>query len=189
MTKSPNPQLDETTISSEQIFKGKVISLQVDTVELPNGTQGKREIIRHPGAVAVLAVREGKLLLVNQYRQAMGRCELEIPAGKLEVGEDPMEAAQRELKEETGYDCSKIRLLHSFYTSPGFADEIIHLYLAEDLIEGASSPDEDEFVEVHEADLAEVKKYVADGWIADAKTLLAVYMWELAMNTGQFGHA
>ncbi|WP_410768288.1 NUDIX hydrolase [Fontibacillus sp. BL9] len=182
-----NDQLNEKTISTEPVFSGKVISLQIDTVELPDGSRATREIIRHPGAVAVLAVKDGRLLLVDQFRQAMGRCELEIPAGKLEKGEDPLEAAQRELQEETGYRCGKISLLHSFYTSPGFADEIIHLYLAEELTAGEMAPDEDEFLEVIEASFEEVQQYIAEGRIADAKTILAAYIWQhqLTLKTEQ----
>ncbi|MNH87340.1 ADP-ribose pyrophosphatase [compost metagenome] len=188
MNKSPNPALNEKIISTKPIFSGKIISLQIDTVELPDGSTGEREVIKHPGAIAVLAVRDGRILLVDQFRTPLGRCELEIPAGKLEKGEDPLEAAQRELQEETGYTAGKISLLHSFYTSPGFADEIIHLYLAEDLKQGESAPDEDEFLEVHEATLQEVKRYMSEGWISDAKTMLGVYIWELASHTGRFGH-
>ncbi len=176
-----NEQLQEKTISTEPVFSGKVISLQIDTVELPDGTQATREIVRHPGAVAVLAVKDGRLLLVDQYRQAMARCELEIPAGKLEKGENPLEAARRELQEETGYRCGKLTQLHSFYTSPGFADEIIHLYLAEELTEGEMSPDEDEFLEVIEASFDEVQQYIEEGRIADAKTILAAYIWQLQL--------
>ncbi|WHX47438.1 NUDIX hydrolase [Paenibacillus woosongensis] len=178
---SSNDKLKEITVSTEHIFTGKVISLQVDTVQLPDGTEGKREIVKHPGAVAVLAIHEGRLLLVDQYRQALGRCELEIPAGKLEHGEDPMEAARRELEEETGYRCSRLSLLHSFYTSPGFADELIHLYLAEDLKAGNASPDEDEFLEIIEATFAETQQYIAEGRISDAKTILAAYIWQQKM--------
>lgn len=174
-----NERLKETTVSTEPVFSGKVISLQVDTVKLPDGSLGKREIVKHPGAVAVLALHEGRILLVDQYRQAMGRCELEIPAGKLEKGEDPMEAAKRELQEETGYTCGKISHLHSFYTSPGFADEIIHLYLAEELTSGEMALDDDEFLELYELTLEEAQQSIAEGRIADAKTLLAVYIWQL----------
>ncbi|GGA22607.1 NUDIX hydrolase [Paenibacillus physcomitrellae] len=181
MNPTSSEHLKEKWISTEPIFQGKVINVQIDTVELPDGSQGKREIVKHPGAVAVLAAHEGKLLLVDQYRQAMGRCELEIPAGKLEKGEDPMEAAKRELEEETGYRCGTIRLLHSFYTSPGFADEIIHLYVAENLTEGEVSPDEDEFLEIYRVTLEEARQFIAEGRIADAKTLLAVYMWQFGM--------
>lgn len=174
-------QLNEKTLSTNHIFEGKVISLQVDTVELPNGSTGTREVVKHPGAVAVVAIHNGRLLLVDQYRQALGRCEMEIPAGKLEKGEDPQEAAKRELQEETGYSCRKITHLHSFYTSPGFADEIIHLYLAEDLTTGEMSLDEDEFIEVYEASFEEAQRFIVEGRISDAKTLLAVYIWQLNM--------
>lgn len=180
--------LTETTLSSESIFKGKVISLQVDTVQLPDGNKATREVVKHPGAVSVLAIHEGRLLLVDQYRQPMGRCELEIPAGKLEQGEDPLEAAKRELQEETGYTCGKIELVHSFYTSPGFADEIIHLYIASDLQKGEMSLDEDEFLEVYEATLEQCEAYIAEGRIADAKTILAVYIWkQQLMDKGSKG--
>ncbi|MDU4695161.1 MAG: NUDIX hydrolase [Paenibacillus sp.] len=182
-----NDKLIETTVSTEPVFSGKVISLQIDTVQLPDGTTATREIVKHPGAVAVLAVHEGRLLLVDQYRQAMGRCELEIPAGKLEKGEDPAEAAVRELQEETGYRCDKLTHLHSFYTSPGFADEIIHLYLAEQLSPGEMLLDEDEFLEVQEATLEEALDLIAEGRIADAKTIMAVYIWQLRNARGSAG--
>ncbi|AZH30036.1 MULTISPECIES: NUDIX hydrolase [Paenibacillus] len=181
-----NPALEEKTVSTQPIFEGKVITVQVDTVELPDGSTGKREIVKHPGAVAVLALHEGKMLVVDQYRQAMGRCEVEIPAGKLEQGEDPMEAAGRELREETGYTAKSLKLLHSFYTSPGFADEIIHLYVAEDLERGEMEPDEDEFLELFEVTLEEAHTLIREGRISDAKTILAVYAWQLRQQTGSF---
>ncbi|MFD1176279.1 NUDIX hydrolase [Paenibacillus puldeungensis] len=171
-------KLKETTVSTKPVFTGKVISLQIDTVQLPDGALATREIVKHPGAVAVLALRNDRLLLVDQYRQAMGRCELEIPAGKLEKGEDPMEAAKRELQEETGYRCDKITHLHSFYTSPGFADEIIHLYWTDQLTAGEMALDEDEFIEVYEVTLEEAQQYIIEGRIADAKTIMAVYIWQ-----------
>ncbi|MFT9370345.1 NUDIX hydrolase [Paenibacillus polymyxa] len=181
-----NPALEEKTVSTQPIFEGKVITVQVDTVELPDGSTGKREIVKHPGAVAVLALHEGKMLVVDQYRQAMGRCEVEIPAGKLEQGEDPMEAAGRELREETGYTTKSLKLLHSFYTSPGFADEIIHLYVAENLERGEMEPDEDEFLELFEVTLEEAHTLIREGRISDAKTILAVYAWQLRQQTGSF---
>ncbi|WP_412761554.1 NUDIX hydrolase [Paenibacillus chibensis] len=182
-----NSKLDEVTVSTKPVFDGKIISLQIDTVKLPDGSTATREIIKHPGAVAVLAVHGDKIVMVDQFRQAMGRCELEIPAGKLEKDEDPLEAAKRELQEETGYECSSIRLLHSFYTSPGFANEIIHLYVAEDLASGDAAPDEDEFLEVYELTLEEAEEAVRSGRISDAKTVMAIYAWKLKLATGTFG--
>lgn len=181
-----NPKLDEVTVSTKPVFEGNIISLQIDTVKLPDGGTASREIVRHPGAVAVLAIHDDKIILVDQYRQAMGRCELEIPAGKLEKGEDPLEAAKRELQEETGYTCQQIRLLHSFYTSPGFADELIHLYVAEGLESGEAVPDEDEFLELYEMTLQEALEAVKSGRISDAKTIMAVYAWKLQQLTGEF---
>ncbi|WP_232510206.1 NUDIX domain-containing protein [Paenibacillus crassostreae] len=178
--------LDEVTISTQPIFQGKIITLQVDTVRLPDGNTATREVVRHPGAVAVLALHDGKMIVVDQFRQPMGRCEIEIPAGKLEPGEDPREAAIRELEEETGYRCKDIRLLQSFYTSPGFADEIIHMYVTEDLIIGEMSPDEDEFLEMSEITLEEAYRYIKEGRISDAKTIMAIYAWHLYTLTGKF---
>ncbi|MBO2945089.1 NUDIX hydrolase [Paenibacillus sp. F411] len=179
-----NEALDESTISSDSIFNGKIISLQVDTVMLPDGSMATREVVRHPGAVAVLALHQDKMLVVEQYRQPLGRTEVEIPAGKLEPGEDPLEAAKRELQEETGYSCGTIRKLQSFYTSPGFADEIIHLYLAEELQAGAMQPDEDEFLEMTEVTLEEAERLIQEERISDAKTIMAVYAWKIYKLTG-----
>lgn len=181
-----NPKLEESFISTEPVFQGKIISLQVDTVRLPNGSSATREVVKHPGAVAVLALHQGKLLVVDQYRQPLGRCEVEIPAGKLDPGEDPLEAAARELREETGYTSNGLRLLQSFYTSPGFADEIIHLYVTEDLQPGQMAPDEDEFLEVSEITLEEALAWIKEGRISDAKTIMAVYAWQLRTLTGSF---
>jgi len=183
----PLSALDEVTLSTQPIFEGKIISLQVDTVRLPDGKTATREVVRHPGAVAVLALHDGKMLVVDQFRQALGRCEIEIPAGKLEPGEDPIEAAIRELEEETGYRCGEIKRLQSFYTSPGFADEIIHLYVTEHLEIGEMAPDEDEFLEVSEITLEEAYRYIHEGRISDAKTIMAVYAWHLYTITGTFG--
>ncbi|QDH19565.1 NUDIX domain-containing protein [Saccharibacillus brassicae] len=179
-------KLWETTVGSEPIFDGKIIKVQIDTVELSDGTQAKREIVKHPGAVAVLAIRGGKLLVVEQFRQPLGRTEIEIPAGKLEPGEDPREAAARELEEETGYRAPELLHLSSFYTSPGFADEIIHFYAAENLTEGTLHPDEDEFLELTEITLEEAFGHIRAGRISDAKTLMAVYAWQIRTLTGNW---
>ncbi|MEC1961090.1 ADP-ribose pyrophosphatase, partial [Bacillus subtilis] len=116
--------LEEKTIAKEQIFSGKVIDLYVEDVELPNGKASKREIVKHPGAVAVLAVTdEGKIIMVKQFRKPLERTIVEIPAGKLEKGEEPEYTALREPEEETGYTAKKLTKITAFYTSPGFADE------------------------------------------------------------------
>ncbi|PLR86065.1 ADP-ribose pyrophosphatase [Bacillus canaveralius] len=181
-------RLEEKTLKTEQIFSGKVISLQVDDVELPNGKTSKREIIKHPGAVAVIAITdENKLVMVEQYRKALERTIVEIPAGKLERGEDPAASARRELEEETGYECTELDWLISFYTSPGFADELIHLYIARGLSlkENPAGLDEDEFVNLVELTLAEAVEYINDKKIYDAKTVYAVQYLQLqeALNS------
>ncbi|WHY84520.1 NUDIX hydrolase [Neobacillus novalis] len=175
-------KLEEKTIRSEEIFSGKIISLHLQDVELPNGKQGKREIIKHPGAVAILAVTaDNKVLMVEQYRKALERTIVEIPAGKLEKGEEPALCARRELEEETGYECENLELLTSFYTSPGFADEIVHVYLATGLTkkENAAALDEDEFVNLEELTLDEAEQYVKEQKIFDAKTIFAVQYLQL----------
>ncbi|MEF3301891.1 NUDIX hydrolase [Paenibacillus sp. GYB003] len=177
---------EEVTIKTEPIFHGKVISLQIDHVRLPNGQTATREIVKHPGAVAVLALLGDTMIVVEQYRKALGRSQVEIPAGKLEPGEPLEEAAKRELKEETGYVCDEVRPIASFYTSPGFADELLHLYVADKLTKGEASPDEDEFLDCEAITLETAKRYIAEGRISDAKTIAAVYAWQLYRLTGSY---
>jgi ADP-ribose pyrophosphatase len=177
---------EEVTIKTEPVFKGKVISLQVEHVKLPNGETATREVVKHPGAVAVLAIHDNKMIVVEQYRKALGRSQVEIPAGKLEPGEDQAEAAKRELEEETGYSCGEVRLISSFYTSPGFADEILHLYVADTLTAGTAKPDEDEFLDCEAITLDTAKQYIKEGRISDAKTIAAVYAWQLHLLTGSY---
>lgn len=175
-------RLEEKTIKTEKIFSGKVISLQVEDVELPNGKTSKREIIKHPGAVAVLAVTDdNKIVMVEQYRKALDKIIAEIPAGKLEEGEDPKVCAERELEEETGYGCKEMEWLISFYTSPGFADELVHLYIAKGLEkkENAAQPDEDEFVNLMEVTLEEALILLEEQKVYDAKTAYAVQYLQL----------
>lgn len=170
----------EKTITSQSIYEGRIIQVRVDEVELPNGKTASREIVHHNGAVAVLAVTdEDKIVLVRQYRKPMDRILLEIPAGKLEGDEDPKSCAERELVEETGFKAKNMELIASFYTSPGFSDELVHLYRGRGLTSGEATPDEDEFVEVLYLSLPEAKKYIETGEIKDAKTIMAIYAWEL----------
>lgn len=175
-------KFEEKTIRSQPIFQGNIISVQVDEVVLPDGNTSTREIVRHPGAVGVIAVTEDKkIVMVEQYRKALERSLLEIPAGKLEPGEDPAVTAERELEEETGYRAGQMKYITSFYTSPGFADEIIHLYYAEHLekVENPLNGDDDEFVELFEVTLDEALQYIHDKRIYDAKTVFAVQFMEL----------
>jgi ADP-ribose pyrophosphatase len=186
MSKINHTRFEELTLSTQPIYQGKVISLQVDTVRLPNGNTATREIVKHPGAVAVLALVEGKMLVVEQYRKALERHQIEIPAGKLEAGENPLDAAKRELEEETGYRCDTLKLICSFYTSPGFADEVIHLYVGEHLIKGDANLDEDEFLDVESITLEQAQQYMREGQISDAKTITAIYAWQVYKLTGSF---
>ncbi|TXC93367.1 NUDIX hydrolase [Metabacillus litoralis] len=180
--------LKETTISSKEIFKGRVIDLYVEEVELPNGKTSTREIVKHPGAVAVLALtNDHKIVMVEQYRKPLGRTIVEIPAGKLEKGEEPITTAKRELEEETGYTCEELEPLISFYTSPGFADELVHLFIAKDLkkLTHKAELDEDEFVEVMEITLEEAQEMIVNQQIFDAKTAYAVQYLQLMQKSKQ----
>ncbi|WEK55624.1 MAG: NUDIX hydrolase [Candidatus Cohnella colombiensis] len=176
----------ERTLDSEQIFQGRVISLQVDTVSLPNGESATREIVRHPGAVAVLALVDNKMLVVEQFRKPLEKLQVEIPAGKLDQGEEPVAAAARELEEETGYRAKSLQHLSSFSTSPGFADEIIHLYFTNDVTKGDIHLDDDEFLTCEAITLDQAISYIDEGRICDSKTLLAVYAWRIYTLTGSF---
>ncbi|WP_053219326.1 NUDIX domain-containing protein [Virgibacillus senegalensis] len=170
-------KFEERTTASQSIFKGKVVNLQVDEVALPDGKTSKREIVKHPGAVAIIPVtKDNKIVFVEQYRKPLEKSIVEIPAGKLEPGEKPEVTAKRELEEETGYTTNDLTFITSFYTSPGFADEIIHLYMTEDLIplEEKVAGDEDEFVELMELTLEEAEQLVREQRIHDVKTAYAV---------------
>ncbi|RXT13824.1 NUDIX domain-containing protein [Ammoniphilus sp. CFH 90114] len=172
-------KFNEKTVKSDVIFEGKVITLQVDEVELPNGKLAKREIVRHPGAVAVIAITpENRMIMVRQFRKPLEKTILEIPAGKLEKGEEPLVCAERELIEETGYRAEEMKFVSSFYTSPGFANEIIHIYEASGLESGDAQPDQDEFVDLVEVTLEQAFEYIQSGDIIDAKTIFAIYYWE-----------
>ncbi|MEH7463283.1 NUDIX hydrolase [Bacillus thuringiensis] len=174
--------LEERTVATEPIFDGRVIKVRVDEVVLPNGETSKREIVTHPGAVAIIAITDDeKIVLVEQYRKAMEKELVEIPAGKLEQGEKPEVTAIRELEEETGYICDNMELITSFYTSPGFADEIVYVYEATGLKkkEDKADLDEDEFVELMEVSLEEALQLIKEQRIHDAKTMFAIQYLQL----------
>jgi ADP-ribose pyrophosphatase len=174
----------EETKNLNKVYEGKIIDLELHQVILPNGKLSTREIVRHPGAVAVLPLtNEGKAIMIEQYRKPLERSIIEIPAGKLEKGENPLESAKRELQEETGYTSDNFQAVASFYTSPGFADEIIHLFIAYNCQPGELSLDEDEFLEPLIVSKEEAFQLIADQKIYDAKTILAVYYWDLLDRT------
>ena len=169
--------IEEKTISSDRVYTGKTISLKVDTVEVPNRGYQKREIVEHNGAVGIVAITpENKVVLVRQYRKAVEKELWVFPAGKIEIGENPKECAIRELKEETGYSAENMKLIHKFYTSAGFSNQKIYIFLAENLIQGERDLDEDEFLEVHEIDKDEVYNMIARNEIEDAKTSIGMLL-------------
>lgn len=179
--------LREKTLSSKEIYNGKIIKVSLDEVKLPNGNTSQREIVRHPGAVAIIALTdEKKLLLVRQYRKPLDRIIYEIPAGKLEPGEKPLDCAKRELEEETGFKSESIKPLQSFYTSPGFADEIVHVYYTDRLekLENSAGLDDDEFLDLLEVTLDEAGKLIEENKIYDAKTVYAVQYLQLKQCQG-----
>ena len=168
-------ELYEKKLTSKQIFDGKVVKLYVDTVELPDGSEAIREIVRHPGAVCVIPVtKDMDVVTVKQYRYAFEQIMLEIPAGKLEPGEDPFEAVKRELEEESGVVAKKIEYLGEIFTTVAIFDEKIHLYLATELEFKDAHPDDDEFLEVENIHLEKLYELVMNGEIKDAKTQIAI---------------
>ena len=162
------------------IYTGKVVTLNVDTVKLPNGVTIDLETIRHPGAAAVVPMKDdGTVVLIRQFRHAAGGFIYEIPAGKLSPGEDPLHCAARELEEEVGYRAASFELLSSIFTAPGFADEVIHIYKATGLIKGRQQLDHDEVLEIVEMPLSAAMGKIVDGTIRDGKTIVglqAVYI-------------
>ena len=168
-------ELFEKKLACEEKFNGRVIHVHVDTVELPNGNTSTREVVNHPGGVGILALDgEGRVLIVRQFRYAYGKVLTEIPAGKLERGEDPYEAAMRELREETGAVTDTLTSLGEIYPTPGYCDEIIRLYLARDLRWGEMDLDDDEFLNVERVPFAWLVEEILAGRIRDAKTIAAV---------------
>lgn len=169
-------KFEEKQVSSELIFDGKVLHVYKDDIALPDGRPSMREYVKHIGAVCVVPVtREGEVICVKQYRYAIGRLMLEIPAGKLDSrDEDPLEAAKRELREETGAVSGKMTYLGIFYSSPAILDEKIHMYIAEELEFGETDFDEDEFIEIEKIPLSELVRMIQAGEVPDGKTQAAV---------------
>lgn len=167
--------LREVTKSSREIFKGRIIKVRVDTVELPDGRESTREIVEHNGAVAIIALDEHQQLkMVRQYRKPVEKALLEIPAGTMEPGEDPLDCARRELEEETGFKAEQWEKIVSYYSAPGFSDEELHVYLAQGLHAGIAKPDGDEFLELVELPLAQAYDMIFQGQINDGKSIIGI---------------
>lgn len=167
--------LVEKTLKKSTVYEGDFLIYEKIQVELPDGNTANRDVIRHPGAVAVIAITEdNKVLFVEQYRKALDKITLEIPAGKIDKGESPEKSVVRELEEETGFKSDNIKFLGKIVTAPGFCDEYIHIYLAKDLKTGIKEGDEDEFINVKEFSMEEIKKMILNGEIYDSKTLSAL---------------
>lgn len=169
--------MQETIISSDDIFNGRVVHLLLHTVKLQDGSESKREVVKHPGAVAVVALDDQQnVLMVRQFRLPANQVLYEIPAGTLEDSEGPEACAIRELQEEIGYKPGKMESLGGFYTAPGYTTEFIHLFLANNLTESHLELDEDEFIEVERVAFAEALAMIERGEIVDGKTILGLLL-------------
>ena len=176
-------ELIETTLSSEKIFDGRILHIRRDTVRLPDGSDATREVVDHPGGVCVLALDdENRAQLVSQFRYPYKEVVREVPAGKLEYGEDPREAAIRELAEETGATAGEFRSLGELYPSPGYCGEIIRMYLARDLTFGETHLDKDEFLNLERIPFGQLVEQVVSGEIKDAKTIAVVLKGKLLLG-------
>ena len=170
-------KLKETPKSSEKIFSGRLIDLYFDHIELPNGKSSTREWIKHPGAVCIIPILpDGNLCLIRQYRYGPRAEFIEIPAGKLDVGEDPLVCAKRELEEEIGYIAGKLTFLTNIHPAIGFSNEKMWVYLAEDLILSKQSLDQDEFLELYPIPVKKAIDLIYEGKITDVKTVIGI-LW------------
>jgi ADP-ribose pyrophosphatase len=179
-------RLIETPLSSETVFHGRLLPVQLDHARLPNGNESTREFVVHPGATAVVPLLDnGKLLLERQFRYPLKRIFIELPAGKIDAGEDPLTTGQRELLEETGYTAREWIYLAVQHPCIGYSNEVIHIYLARGLEAGEHQRDEDEALQLFEASLAECLDMVQRGDITDAKTIVGL-MWAEKYLQGQW---
>ena len=176
-------ELTETTLQSTPQYHGVIVDVRTDEVRLPDGNSAMREVVSHPGGVAVLPLTaDGNVLMVRQYRYPVGDVLLEVPAGKLEPGEDPRPAALRELEEEVGVIPDSLVELGSLYVSPGISTEVIHLYLATDLKKGTCHPDEGEFLDILSVPFSKLLDLALYGTLNDAKTAALVMKTALLLK-------
>ncbi|MFH1683756.1 MAG: NUDIX hydrolase [Candidatus Margulisiibacteriota bacterium] len=175
--------MKEKEIEREIIYKGTLLGLRKDTVELPNGKKSTREVVEHPGAIAVIAVTKDKeLILVRQFRKPTEEILLEVPAGVPKKGESAEDCAKRELEEETGFHAKKVRKIWEGYASPGYSDEIIQFVLAEDMTLMKQKTDEDEFIEVDLVDVEACVDMLKNGKIRDNKTMIGIMIADLVLK-------
>lgn len=168
--------LTETCVSSETLVKGKLLYAKRDKVRLPNGHEAEREYVEHPGAVLVIPLLDdGQLVMERQFRYPLHRTFIELPAGKIDAGEDPLQTGKRELLEETGYTAAKWQLLTSLHPCIGYSNEIIHVYLARDLTLDKPHRDEDELLDIFTMTLPEAMQAMRRGEITDGKTMIALF--------------
>lgn len=172
-------ELTEKTLTSREVYRGRILRVREDTVRLPNGKTAEREVAEHPGGVGILALDGGDVLLVRQYRYAFSRVLTEIPAGKREPGEEPFVTAQRELREEIGATAGKWTELGALIASPGCYGEVLYLYMAQELTFGDTHPDEDEFLDVVRMPFDHAVELCMTGELTDAKTVIAVLKGKL----------
>ena len=176
---------EEKIIDSQMIYEGAILNLRRDKVTVPNG-HSYREIIEHNGGAVLAAITdEGKLVMVRQYRNPAKRVVLEVPAGKIDLGEEPETTAVRELKEETGYTAGTVRHLTNFYPSVGYTEEVLHLYLCTDLVPGETNFDENECIEIEEWEVDQLCNMILKGQIQDAKTIITVFMVKEEIASGR----
>ena len=168
-------ELWEKTVDSRTLFEGKIVTVKLDQAQLVNGAVVNREVVEHPGGVCILPLFDaGTVSIVRQFRYPFQQVVTELPAGKLEKGEDHRPAALRELEEEVGVTCGKLTYLGCLYLSPGFSSEVLHMYLAQELKQGQCHPDEDEFLETDRIPFSALLEQVMSGEIVDAKTVALV---------------
>ncbi|MGE5328395.1 MAG: NUDIX domain-containing protein, partial [Deltaproteobacteria bacterium] len=167
----------EKTLKTEKIYNGRVINLENLVITLPDGRTAQREIVRHPGASMIIPIlNDGRIVLVKQFRKPLEKVYFEMPAGKLDGDENPLDCAVRELKEETGFKAGRIEKILSIDTTPGFSDEIIHIYVATQLEAGKTEKDADEFIETYIFSVEELIEMIYRGEITDAKTIIGVFL-------------
>ena len=186
MSRPPDPDITETPIRSDRVYDGSFLKVRRDTVRLPNGREGTREYIVHPGAVVVVPLLDNdRVVMVRQYRYPVQRVILEFPAGKLDAREAPLECARRELLEETGYTAKEWTVAGRMHLAVGYSDEIIHICFASGLTAGEPNPDEDEFLNVEIMPVDEVLDACRSGAITDAKSLTCT-LWLQNVRSGQW---